>query len=287
MNQSKNSKINYDRDTLEPFIKIEGYQEEMTRSFYERMNNLTVEANKEQDEIINNNKKGYDVILITHDSVIKSYTNKEYNTFGVMKTISHFDGDSIEEWNNYILKKGSQQEIIDILEEASKEFGGKVPSKKTISRHIKKLIDSDIPLVKIENYNGKAYYKLLNCIEGKYYIRVPYEQMRELITVTNGDMLRLYATVCAILQYNKCGYTEYHPITRKYLAEKLGYSTKTDDALKTIGTMLQALCKLGHLECLEETKISKDGNTYKTIHSYRRTTLAEWQESNNRGKIKK
>ena len=51
--------------------------------------------------------------------------------------------------------------------------------------------------------------------------------------------------------------------------------------------MLTALCKLGHLECLEETQISKDGNTYKTIHSYRRTTLAEWQEANKRGTIKK
>ena len=235
----------------------------------------------------NKEKKGHDVILVTHDDVIKAHGNEEYGTYGVYKTISHFDGTTIGEWNNYILKRGSQQAVIDFMEEAQKDFGGKVPSKKTVQRHTKKLIDNKIPLVKIEEHNGKVYYKLMNSIDNKYYIRVPYPQMRELVTVTNGNMLRLYAAVCGILQYNKCGFTGYHPITRKYLAEKLGYDVNSENNLTNIGIMLRALCKLGHLECLEERRISDNGNTYKTIHSYRRTTLAEWQEANKRGTIKK
>ena len=236
----------------------------------------------------NSNRREFDVLVVTHPNVIKEHGNEEFATYGRLKTISHFEGTTIEEWNNYILKRGCQNAILDFMEQAKKDFpDGKIPAKKTIQRHIKKLVESDVPLMKVEKYNGKVYYKLLNCVEGHYYIRVPYAQMRELVIVTNGDMLRLYALVCSILQAKKCGYDKYYPITRKYLAECLGYNANSEVMLSAIGTMLTALCKLGHLECLEETRISDNGNTYKTIHSYRRTTLEEWKEANKRGTIKK
>ena len=253
---------------------------------YDLVVNRLIGTAKEIDT--NSNRKGYDVLVVTHPDVIKAHGNEEFATYGRAKCISHFEGTTIDEWNNYILKRGCQNAILDFMEQAKKDFpNGKIPAKKTIQRHIKKLVESDVPLMKVEKYNGKVYYKLLNCVEGHYYIRVPYAQMRELVIVTNGDMLRLYALVCSILQAKKCGYDKYYPITRKYLAECLGYSTNTDDSAKAIGTMLTALCKLGHLECLEETRISDTGNTYKTIHSYRRTNLEEWKEANNRGTITK
>ena len=240
----------------------------------------------------NSNRKEFDVIVVTHPDVIKANGNKEFATYGAAKCISHFEGTTIEEWNNYILKRGCKKAIIDFLEDSKKSFpDGKVSNEKRIQRDFKKLIESDVPVVRVEEFNGKKYYKLLNCVmvnsKPNYFIRVPLQQMRELVIVSNGNMLRLYALVCSILQAKGCGYDKYHPITRKYLAECLGYSTNTDDSAKTIGTMLTALCNLGHLERLEETRISDNGNTYKTIHLYRRTTLAEWQEAKNRGTIKK
>ena len=243
-------------------------------------------------EATNSNRKEHDVIVVTHPDIIKANGNKEFATYGAAKCISNFEGTTIEEWNNYILKRGCKKAIIDFLEDSKKSFpDGKVSNEKRIQRDFKKLIESDVPVVRVEEFNGKKYYKLLNCVmvnsKPNYFIRVPLQQMRELVIVSNGDMLRLYALVCSILQAKKCGYDKYHPITRKYLAKCLGYSTNTDDAAKTIGTMLTALCNLGHLERLEETRISDNGNTYKTIHSYRRTTLAEWQEAKNRGTIKK
>ena len=238
---------------------------------------------KEQDETTNNNKKGYDVILITHDSVIKNIDGSAYNTYAGLKVISHFEGTTIEEWNNYILKSGSHKAIIDFMEQAKADFpNGKIPAASTVKKHIKKLIDNDIPLIKVESYNGRVYYKLLNCIDNKYYVRIPYEKVRELVISCSSDLMKLYAIMCYATNEN-----EYKPITRKWLAEKMGLSTKSDNNLKSIGIMLTSLCNLGFLECLEETKISKDGNTYKTIHSYRLTTLAEYQEAKNRGKIKK
>ena len=244
------------------------------------------EATKEVDT--NSNRKEFDIIVVTHPDVIEAHGNEEFATCGALKCISHFEGTTIEEWNNYILKRGCQNAILDFMEQAKKDFpNGKVPAKKTIQRHIKKLVESDVPLMKVEKYNGKVYYKLLNCVEGHYYIRVPYAQMRELVIVTNGHMLRLYALVCSILRAEGCGYNKYHPITRKYLAKCLGYSTNSERCLAEIGTMLTALCNLGHLERLETTEIDKENNTYKTKYSYRRTTLEEWQEAKNRGTIKK
>ena len=244
------------------------------------------EATKEVDT--NSNRKEFDIIVVTHPDVIEAHGNEEFDTCGALKCISHFEGTTIEEWNNYILKRGCQNAVLDFMEQAKKDFpNGKVPAKKTIQRHIKKLVESDVPLMKVEKYNGKVYYKLLNSIDGKYYIRVPYAQMRELVIVTNGHMLRLYALVCSILRAEGCGYNKYHPITRKYLAECLGYSTNSERCLAEIGTMLTALCNLGHLERIETTEIDKENNTYKTKYSYRRTTLEEWQEAKNRGTIKK
>ena len=237
----------------------------------------------EQDEMINNNNRGYDVILNTHDSVTKNIDGSAYNTYAGLKAISNFEGTTIEEWNNYILKRGSHKAIIDFMEQAKADFpNGKIPAASTVKKHIKKLIDNDIPLIKVESYNGRVYYKLLNCIDNKYYVRIPYEKVRELVISCSSDLMKLYAIMCYATNEN-----EYKPITRKWLAEKMGLSTKSDNNLKSIGIMLTTLCNLGFLECLEETKISKDGNTYKTIHSYRLTTLAEYQEAKNRGKIKK
>ena len=277
---------NSSKELLEQHIK--GYL--ITKEYGYAEANKETETTKEAET--NSNRKGYDVIVVTHPDVIKANGNKEFATYGAAKCISHFEGTTIEEWNNYILKRGCKKAIIDFLEDSKKSFpNGKVSNEKRIQRDFKKLIESDVPVVRVEEFNGKKYYKLLNCVmvnsKPNYFVRIPLQQMRELVVISNGNMLRLYALVCSILQAKGCGYDKYHPITRKYLAECLGYSTNTDDSAKTIGTMLTALCKLGHLERIETTEIDKENNTYKSKYSYRRTTLEEWQEANKRGTIKK
>lgn len=233
-------------------------------------------------EATNSNRKEHDVIVVTHPDVIENIDGSTYSTYAGLKAISNFDGVTIEEYNNYIQKRGAQKVLLDFMEEASKEFDGKVPAPSTVKKHIKKLIDNKIPLVKVENYNGKVYYKLLNSIDNKWYVRIPYEKVRELVISTNNNMMKLYAIMCYATNE-----TEYKPITRSWLAEKIGLSTISDNNLKTIGTMLTSLCNLGFLECLEEVSISPDGNEYKTIHKYRITTLNEYREAKRRGKHRK
>ena len=236
-----------------------------------------------KDQDTNSNRKEFDVLVVTHPDVIKNIDGSTYSTYAGLKAISHFEGLTLEEYNNYIQKRGAQKVLLDFMEEAKKEFSdGKVPAPSTVKKHIKKLIDNKIPLVKVENYEGKVYYKLLNCIDNKWYVRIPYEKVRELVISTNSNMMKLYAIMCYATNE-----TEYKPITRSWLAEKMGLSTISDNNLKTIGIMLTSLCNLGFLECLEEVSISPDGNEYKTIHKYRITTLNEYREAKRRGKHRK
>ena len=242
--------------------------------------NKEAEATKEVDT--NSNRKEFDVLVVTHPDVIKNIDGSTYSTYAGLKAISHFEGLTLEEYNNYIQKRGAQKVLLDFMEEASKEFDGKVPAPSTVKKHIKKLIDNKIPLVKVENYEGKVYYKLLNSIDNKWYVRIPYEKVRELVISTNNNMMKLYAIMCYATNE-----TEYKPITRSWLAEKMGLSTISENNLTSIGIMLTSLCNLGFLECLEEVSISPDGNEYKTIHKYRITTLNEYREAKRRGKHRK
>ena len=273
------------KEALESFIEGYLFNLRMMRMISD---NATVEAEATKDQDKTSNRKEHDVIVVTHPDVIKNIDGSTYASYAGLKAISNFDGVTLEEYNNYIQKRGAQKVLLDFMEEASKEFDGKVPAPSTVKKHIKKLIDNKIPLIKVENYNGKVYYKLLNCIENKetgkpnYFVTIPYEKVRELVISTNNNMMKLYAIMCYATNE-----TEYKPITRKWLAEKMGLSTISDNNIKAIGTMLTSLCNLGFLECLEEVSISPDGNEYKTIHKYRITTLNEYREAKRRGKHRK
>ena len=247
-----------------------------------RLTGTVREAETTKEVDTNSNRKEFDVIVVTHPDVIKNIDGPTYASYAGLKAISNFDGVTLEEYNNYIQKRGAQKVLLDFMEEASKEFDGKIPASRTVKRHVEKLINNNIPLIKVENYEGKVYYKLLNSIDNKWYVRIPYEKVRELVISTNSNMMKLYAIMCYATNE-----TEYKPITRSWLAEKMGLSTISDNNLKTIGIMLTSLCNLGFLECLEEVSISPDGNEYKTIHKYRITTLNEYREAKRRGKHRK
>lgn len=265
------------KDDLEKYIA--DYKDELG---LHNITKTTVEAAAAKEIDKTSNRKEYDVIVVTHPDVIKNIDGSTYASYAGLKAISNFDGVTLEEYNNYIQKRGAQKVLLDFMEEASKEFDGKVPAPSTVKKHIKKLIDNKIPLIKVENYNGKVYYKLLNSIDNKWYVRIPYEKVRELVISTNNNMMKLYAIMCYATNE-----TEYKPITRSWLAEKMGLSTISENNLTSIGIMLTSLCNLGFLECLEEVSISPDGNEYKTIHKYRITTLNEYREAKRRGKHRK
>lgn len=244
-------------------------------------------AKEPEDKVDESNtvkdKGSVKMLLVTHEDVTKNTDGASYAVYAGYKCISLFDGTTLEDWGNYILKYGAQKLLIEFMEQAKKEFpDGKIPGERTVERLTKKLLDANIPLAKIEKYKGRRYYKLRNCIDTHWYVGIEYDKVRELVISTNSNMMKLYAIMCYATNE-----TEYKPITRRWLAEKMGLSTASDNNLKGIGTMLTSLCNLGFLERLEETQISKDGNTYKTVYKYRITTYEEYKLAKRRGTTRK
>ena len=232
------------------------------------------------EEQTNNNKKGdYYIMLPSHNDVIgnKSFP---YNTYAILMSNSNFD--PAKKDGNYIYKK----DIPRIIAEAKKEFpNGTIPAIKTVEKHIKTMLECDIPLLKVENSKNGLVYKLTPKVDGKYYVRLPYQQVRELIISTNNKVLKLFV----ILSY-MCDFESYTTIDRKYFARQLGLSDKSDKTLKEIGIMLNSLRKLGFIDIKQEIRTDYDKEAQrevgKKVNSYRLTTLDEYNKINKITRVK-
>lgn len=238
----------------------------------------TETSNGDTDNTIKN-KGSVKMLLVTHEDVTKNTDGASYAVYAGYKCISLFDGTTLADWGNYILKYGAQKLLIEFMEDAAKEFpNGKVPAERTVKRLTKKLLDANIPLAKIEDYKGRTYYKLRNCIDTHWYVGIEYDKVKELVINTNSNMMKLYAIMCYATSE-----TEYKTIHRAWLADKMGLSAKSTRCLDEIGTMLTGLCNLGFLDRHEQIHISKDGKHYKTTYEYRITTYAEYKQAKRRG----
>ena len=94
--------------------------------------------------------------------------------------------------------------------------------------------------------------------------------------------MKLYAIMCYATNE-----TEYKPVTRSWLAEKMGLKVTSNDNLERIGTILTSLCNLGFLDRIEEVHINKDAKEYKTTYKYRITTYEEYKLAKRRGTSRK
>ena len=224
-----------------------------------------------------NNKDDVCFMLTSHNDVIQDKTFP-YNTYAMLTINSKFNQNNKDEYKNYLYKSDIKKDIGDFLEEAKKDFpDGKIPAMKTVEKHIKTLLACDLPLVKIENSPNGVVYKLKADIDGKYYVRIPYIQVRELIVATNKSMLKLFV----LLTY-MCDTESYKPLDRKFLARQLGLSDNSTRGLDVISTMTNALRKLGFIDIKSKTDsfIKDDKELVKTTNSYRIRTLDEYKKIN-------
>ena len=231
-----------------------------------------------------NNKDDICFMLTSHNDVIQDKTFP-YNTYAMLTINSNFNKNNKDEYKNYLYRDDMKKDVGDFLKELEDEFpDGKIPAPRTIEKHIKTILACDIPLVKIENSPNGVVYKLKADVDGKYYVRIPYVQIRELIASTNKNMLKLFV----LLTY-MCDTETYTKIDRKFLARQLGLSDNSHKTLNTISTMTTSLANLGFIEIKIQTKTDKNEKgdiIYKTVNSYRLTTLDEYKEAKKRGKIK-
>ena len=246
----------------------------MIRHIYDFVNGLDKQQNK--DDVC--------FMLPSHNEIIQD-KSFPYNTYAMLTINSNFNKNNKDEYKNYIYKSTVKKDISDFLEEAKKDFpDGKIPAIRTVEKHIRTILACDIPLVKIENSPNGVVYKLKSSVDGKYYVRIPYVQVRELVVSTNKNMLKLFV----ILTY-MCNTETHIPLDRKFLARQMGLSDNSHRGLDVISTMTTTLANLGFIEIKEETNPFKNEQgevIYKTTNSYRLTTLDEYKEAKKRGKIK-
>lgn len=233
-----------------------------------------------------NNKDDICFMLTSHNDVIQDKTFP-YNTYAMLTINSNFNKNNKDEYKNFLYKDNIKKDIGDFLEEAKNDFpDGKIPSMKTVERHIKTLLACDLPLIKIENTPNGVAYKIKADIDGKYYVRIPYIQVRELLVSANKNILKLFV----ILTY-MCDTESYTKIDRKFLARQLGISDSSTKMLDMISTMTNSLRKLGFIDIIQEIKTEYDDETKKiktkTINAYRLKTLDEYKEANKIKKTKK
>lgn len=231
-------------------------------------------------------KENVEFPLPTHKSVLE---NKKfpYNTFATLMVNSNYGGlnNHIEKGNfkNY-LYDNKMEEVMDFLKELESE-GAKVTNKRTVERHIKTILDLGLDLIEVRNTENGIVYMLKSSIDNKYYVKIPYAQIRELLISTNKNMLKLFA----FMKY-MCNETDFKTIERKFIAEHIGISSKSVKNLDGISVMLNSLANLGFIEIMENVKVESDANgnkKVKTVLSYRLCTLEEYKNAKGRGRIKR
>ena len=215
--------------------------------------------------------------LPTHKEVLED-KKFPYNTFAALMVNSKFDSKAnnfYKNYRNYLYtnRMGDVMEFLNKLEEAK---GTKLTNKRTIERHIKTILDCGLDLMDIVNTPQGVAYKIKSSVDNKYYVKIPYTQIKELLVSTNKNMLKLFA----FMKY-MCNEETFKPITREFIAEHIGLSPNSRNNIQTISTMTTSLAKLGFIEIRQINKLElnkKGQRVFKTINSYRLRSLEEYNQ---------
>ena len=182
---------------------------------------------------------------------------------------------------NYIYRDEIEYLTLKFFEELKEEYPkGKIFAPTQIKKHITYLLKQDVPLLKVINTPNGVAYQIATDFNGKYFVLLPYIQLRELIVSTNIHMFRLFM----VLKY-KCNTDSFTCIDRKYFARALGLSDNNERTLDRLSIALTSLANLGFIEIEQSyrTEYINGQVIPKTINSYRITTLEEYKEAKKRG----
>ena len=265
---------NATKEALESFI--EGYLFNL-RMMGMIADKTTVEADKEAEATKEIDKNYIEYPLPAHNKVLRNGKFK-INTFTSMMTDSNKNIEGVDNmgFTNY-LYENKLDEVIAHINELEVEAGKRPTSKRTINNHIKSIIGTGYGLIELQNTPNGLVYKLKAEIDGGYYVKIPYCQIRDLLVCANKNMLRLYIFLKDYLKNAKQG--EFTTIDRSFIARSIGLSGNAG-RLAVISTMVNGLARLGYIEIkkVNESYVDKDGNkAYRTINSYRIRTLEEWE----------
>lgn len=247
---------------------------------YEReLQELIQEPNKKEGKEVD--KEGLFLPLVTSKESMK-IKSSAYDTYAFLVANSKLNTKTKE---NYIYKDDIEYLTLKFFEELKEDYPeGKIFAPTQIKKHITYLLKQDVPLLKVINTPNGVAYQIKTDIDGKYFVLLPYVQLRELIAVTNIHVFRLFM----VLKY-KCNSDSFTRIDRKYFARALGLSDNNERTLDRLSIALTSLANLGFIEIERSYRTEYiDGKIVtKTVNSYRLTTLEEYKEAKKRGFVDK
>lgn len=191
----------------------------------------------------------------------------DYKTLATMMLYSNMTPKEIlyeqglDEVCRFIYKEKIEKNIVEI-ESLTKN------KKDTIIKNIRKLSKLNNRLVMAcKNKDGKIFYVINYAdTEGKKFVTIEEEILRYLIDVGNSNVIKTYI----LLKY-LCKDGE-RKITRKYIAENIGLSSKSKGNLQTVTNILTSLDRNGLInrryEYMNNNTNNKKCNIYYSINSY-------------------
>lgn len=189
-----------------------------------------------------------------------------YTTLAIMTLYSsykQFEEDGSENKYRYLYR----DKIIEFTNEIEAMSNNKM---NTILKNIKKLSDLDGNLVSAcKSKDGKIYY-IINYYENHNYVLIHEEMLRVLINSCKPHVVKIYC----LLKY-LCRNGE-KKITRKYIAEQIGLSTKSGSTLNVIMDSINMLNASGFIN--KRYEYVYDGNTKKCDVYYSVNDYQVWKE---------
>lgn len=219
------------------------------------------------------NKKDFYVAMPTR---AKEITNKDYD----YKVIAF-----LQLHSNFVNYKdfGYDKNVLygeNYIYYSKLEFGGyKMKDNSTFGKKIAKMLKIDDSLITSEKLNGSLVYKIDYAKEGKYFITMHHDMLKELVIFTNSNVIKTYCVFCYVLANGS------KQISNSKLRELTGI--KSDN---TMDVILKGLCKLGYikrtLKQSDKVVVSKDETreiNYKTKeYEYTLISYEEWQGKNSK-----
>ena len=101
------------------------------------------------------------------------------------------------------------EDVMEFLKELEVE-GAKQVSRRTVERHIKTIIDLGFESIECRNTENGIVYMLKASTDDKYFIKIPYAQIRELLITHKYHTLEILLTPLVFLpKLTKISNTEY------------------------------------------------------------------------------
>lgn len=276
----------YDTNSSNEEVNVELELNILDKNDIKKVEEIEEDEEIEEVEETKGFKEPLDNILFpipTHKKILED-KNYPYNTNVRLIIGSNFNEFNSNEYRNYIYANtiGELMERLEVINNSGK----KLMSEKTLDRHIKTMLKNDLKLVKLTNTENGLVYHLKTSIEGKYYTKVPYKQIKELLDFSNKNALKIFVLLKYMCSDNEGNLKKnFTTIDRKFLCEHIGLCGNSMKNQQIITNITKGLAKLGMIEVEQYTKVEvneKGIKVPKTINSYRIRSYEEYLEIDNK-----